>query len=503
MLRIPSRRRALLAVLLCTVLGVLGFQAAGAPAVAAPVPLTVTMLDFKFKLSRQKVPVGKVRFTVVNRGAQVHDFLIGAARTRRLKPGEKQTLTVTFRHAGRLTYRCSIPGHVALGMKGVLQVGAPPAEKTVTVTLTTTVTAPASTSTTVLPPLELTEIGKFERPVLVTSPPGDARRVYVVTQTGVVHEIVDGVLQPQPLLDIRDRVRAENETGLLGLAFAPDYAQTGRFYVNYNQRKGNGDLTLVEYVDKGARPVDPDSGRTVYEIVKPWENHNGGMLEFGPDGSLYISVGNGDSGVLNKPGAFSQTLDDLLGDILRIDPRSTATAPYTVPAGNPFAGREGAKPEIWAYGLRNPWRFDIDPGSGDMLIGDVGEGAMEELDLVPAGSGGGQNFGFPCFEGTLPLDRDAVCTTALPPAAEWPHSDSVCSITAGVYVHDPRLPALDDQFLVADYCGGDVLVGKRSPSMQFAPLGLHVAQPTSFGKDGVGRVYVCSLLGNVYRIDPL
>jgi glucose/arabinose dehydrogenase len=463
-----------------------------------PVVVSVTMRDYSFVLSRNRVPVGTVRFSFVNRGATAHDFAIAGRRSRLLQPGARSTMTVVFKRAGRIPYRCTVAGHASLGMKGVLVVGSPPAPTG------PTTTAPATTTTTAgVPALTLTHIGSFERPVLVDSPPGDPSRVFVVSQEGVIHEIDDGVLQPQPLLDIRDRVKEQSESGLLGLAFAPDFATSGHFYVDYNQYKGNDDLAIVEYTDRGARPVDEYSGRVVLEIVKPYENHNGGMLQFGPDGYLYIAVGNGDSGVVNKPGAFSQTLNDLLGDILRIDPSQSGDAPYTVPADNPFVNTPGARPEIWAYGLRNPWRFGIDPMTGNMLIGDVGEGTMEELDLVPAGSGGGQNFGFPCLEGTVPFDPTATCVDPVPPVAEWLHSSTVCSVIAGRYVHDPRLPALDGRFLVSDLCGGEILAGTPGgSSMSFADLGLHVAQPTSFGVDGQGRLYVCSLLGDVYRIDP-
>jgi glucose/arabinose dehydrogenase len=475
--------------------------AAGLAFAAAPAhkttSVTVTMRDYRFVLSRAKVPVGSVRFALVNRGATAHDFQIAGHRSRILQPGQKQTLTVTFAHASRQAYLCTIPGHAALGMTGVLTIGAPAVP-----TATTTTTAATMTTTSGPVALTLTQIGAFERPVLVTSPPGDTHDTFVVSQGGVIHELVDGVLQPGPFLDISDRVKEVSEPGLLGLAFAPDFATTGHFYVDYNQRKGNGDLAIVEYTDTGRRPVDPDSGRTLLEIVKPWENHNGGMLEFGRDGDLYIAVGDGDSGVTVPPGYYSQKLDSLLGKILRIDPHPSGGAPYTIPPGNPFADTPGARPEIWAYGFRNPWRFDIDPASGDMLIGDVGEGKMEELDLIPAGTNG-QNFGFPCLEGTLPFDATTTCASPVAPVAEFPHADTICATVGGVYLHDPRIPSLDDDFLTTDLCDGDVLAGARNSSaMTFASIGVHVDQPTSFGVDGAGRVYVCSLLGGVYRIDP-
>jgi len=474
-----------------------GVAVAAAPATSKPKPkpplVGVTMRDYRFVLSRAKVPVGAVRFALVNRGATAHDFAIAGRRSRILQPGQRQTMTVTFKRASRQEYVCTIPGHAALGMKGVLTVGAAHAPAASTSVATTTTTAAPQA-------LQLTQIGSFERPVLATSPPGDADHVFVVSQGGVIHELSDG--QPETFLDISDRVKEVSEPGLLGLAFAPDYATTGHFYVDYNTRHGNGDLAIVEYTDTGRRPVDPDSGRLVLSIVKPYENHNGGMLEFGKDGDLYISVGDGDSGVVVPPGFYSQDLGSLLGKILRIDPSPSNGRPYTIPPDNPFVNTPGARPEIWAYGFRNPWRYDIDPTSGDMLIGDVGEGKMEELDLIPAGTSG-QNFGFPCFEGTLPFDPTATCANPVAPVAEFAHASVTCANEGGVYAHDPRLPSLEDDFLTADLCGGDILMSPRNATqMTFSDLGIHVDQPTSFGVDGAGRIYVCSLLGPVYRIDP-
>lgn len=488
----------------CGVAAACGLFAAGvafaaAPATAEktkPTVVSVTMRDYRFVLTRAKLPVGTVRFVLVNRGATAHDFEIAGHRSRILQPGQRQSMTVTFRRASQQPYLCTIPGHAALGMKGVLTIGAAPLRATSVTSSAVTTTAVAQTA------LSLTQIGSFERPDLVAAPPGDADHVFVVSQGGVIHELIDGVLQPQPFLDISDRVKEVSEPGLLGLAFAPDYATTGHFYVDYNTRHGNGDLAIVEYTDNGRRPVDPDSGQTLLTIVKPYENHNGGMLEFGKDGDLYIAVGDGDSGVTVPPGFYSQKLDSLLGKILRIDPHPSGDQPYTIPPGNPFASTPGARPEIWAYGFRNPWRFDIDPASGDMLIGDVGEGRMEELDLIPAGTSG-QNFGFPCFEGTLTFDATATCVNAVAPIAEFAHAAETCATIGGVYMHDPRIPSLADDFLTADLCGGDVLYSRRtSTQMTFGDLGIHVDQPTSFGVDGAGRVYVCSLLGPVYRIDP-
>ena len=455
----------------------------------------VVARNYSFTLSRESVAAGAtVRFVVRNAGNTVHDFVVHGHRTRLLAPGRSQTITVRFPHRGHFTYLCSVPGHARLGMKGAFAVGtravsqpAPPAPPPVTVSGMAV----------------LTQVATTERPVLVTSPPGDDRRIFVVDQTGVVRVVEDGQLLPAPFLDLREKVHFSSEPGLLSLAFAPDYAESGLFYVAYNANVGNGDLRLSEFHRDATNPdlANPYSERIVLTIPKPWENHNGGMLQFGPDDDLYLSVGDGDSGVVYPPGFFAQSRDELLGDILRIDPRHGD--PYTVPAGNPFVDVAGARPEIWAYGLRNPWRFWIDPQTDDMYIGDAGEGAREEIDLVPKGTSG-QNFGWPCFEGTVQFDRAAQCVDPVPPLIDIPHAPDVCAVIGGVVARDPRLPALAGRYLYGDFCGGKLETAAVENGKVIASddLGLVVPELTSFGTDGVGRIYATSLTGAVYRLDP-
>jgi glucose/arabinose dehydrogenase len=251
--------------------------------------------------------------------------------------------------------------------------------------------------------------------------------------------------------------------------------------------------------------ADP-AGRELLRIVKPTADHNGGMMQFGPDGDLYIAVGDGGA---NPPsirvGAYGQTLDDLLGSILRIDPRHGD--PYTIPAGNPFATTAGARPEIVAYGLRNPWRFWIDPQTDAMLIGDVGEGSREEIDRLPLDRLG-LNFGWPCKEGTVTPPKVTIppsCATAAltPPLYQYPHSSTRCSITGGFVARDPRLPVLNGLYLWSDLCDDELYAIDPSAAEVVArPLGLGLEQPTSFGTDALGRVYVVTAGGGVYRIDP-
>jgi glucose/arabinose dehydrogenase len=475
------------------------------PRAKPPTAVRVVARDFSYALSRTAVPVGRVRFTVVNRGAVAHDFALGTRKTRLLRPGQAAVLVFAFARAGRFAFRCTVPGHARLGMRGTLTVGkAPRPARTTKPKPTITSTLPPTTSEPVR--LQLTKIGDFARPVYVTSPPGDPNRLFVAEQRGTVQEVVDGQVQPTPFLDVTDHVLEVSERGFLGIAFAPDYATSGRVYVDYTDRTGNGNVNVVEFRRSAGSPdqVDPYSARPILEIVKPWENHNAGMLQFGPDGYLYAAVGDGDSGVLNPPGAFAQTLDDLLGNILRIDPlHPDGQSPYSIPATNPFVGRADARPEVWDYGLRNPWRFSIDPASGDLYVGDAGEGQREEIDYV-AGNTGGVNFGWPCFEGTVAGPVAATCADPVAPVYDYDHGGGRCAVIGGVVVHDPRLPSLAGRYLYGDYCDGKLhsMRVDGGKATDVTDLGLTVPTLDAFGVDGLGRVYVAATDGGVYRLDP-
>ena len=468
---------------------------AAAPATARTITISVDASDYAFSLSRRSVPAGSnVRFVVRNRGNAVHDFVVKTKkRTRVLRPRQRQTITVAFPRKGTFRFVCSVPGHARLGMKGAIGVSVKPPP-------TPPPTPPVDTSEVA----SLTRIESFERPVLVTAPPGDARRIFVVEQGGTVRIVRDGTLVPSPFLDIRARVTAQGESGLLSIAFAPDYASTGLLYAFYNAREGPyGDIRLAEFRVDASDPdtVDPSSERTVLAIPKPYENHNGGMLQFGSDGNLYASVGDGDPGVLNRAGAFAQRLDVLLGNIIRIDPRRAD--PYAIPADNPFVAVPGASPEIWAYGLRNPWRFWIDPETDVLYVPDVGSTSREEINVV-ARVGRGLNFGWPCFEGTVVFDATATCENAVAPLLEYPRADGACAVIGGVVVRDERLPELSGRYLYGDLCTGAitalaVVEGRVTASGE---LGIVVPELASFGIDGLGRVYVISLRGDVYRLDP-
>jgi glucose/arabinose dehydrogenase len=479
----------LLAVSICAV--ALGGTASPSP--ASMFTIRVDARDYTFALSRRTVPAGSsVRFVVRNRGASPHDFVLKGKRTRILRRGQSQTVSVTFPRKGVFNFLCSVSGHARLGMRGSIGVSTkpPPPPKP---------PPPVDTSKLVA----LTRMGTFERPVLVAAPPGDARRLFVVEQAGTVRLVRDGTLLARPFLDIHEDVKLVSEPGLLSIAFAPDYATSGLFYAFYNTHAGNGDIRISEF---RRHATDPDlaerySERILLTIVKPWENHNGGMLQFGPDGYLYASVGDGDSGVLNPPGFFAQRKDSLLGTILRIDPRQGA--PYAIPPGNPFVSEPGALPEIWAYGLRNPWRFWIDHQTRSMFVADAGNAQREEVSLASLDQPG-LNFGWPCFEGTAPFDTTRTCSDARPPLLEYARSGSNCAVIGGVVVRDARIAALAGRFLFGDHCSGAITTievddGRVSSS---GDLGLVVPELTSFGVDGLDRVYAMNLRGDVFRLDP-
>jgi glucose/arabinose dehydrogenase/uncharacterized cupredoxin-like copper-binding protein len=487
------RAARLLGVLAVVVTAAFALSGAATPAPGRVVTVRVDAKDFPFTLSRRSVPAGStVRFVVRNRGGVPHDFVIKGKRTRLLDPNRSQTLTVAFPRKGTFRYVCSVPGHARLGMKGLFGASVKPP---------TTPVEPPPVNTSDL--VSLTKIGTFDRPVLVTAPAGDQHRIFVVEQTGAIRIVEDGQILPTPFLDLRDRIKFSSEPGLLSIAFAPDYATSGRFYVFYNSTAGNGDIHISEFRRDPTNPdlADPYTERILLTIVKPWENHNGGMLQFGPDGDLYASVGDGDSGVLHPPGFFAQHKDDLLGTILRIDPRHGD--PYAVPADNPFVSEQGALPEIWAYGLRNPWRFWIDATSGSLYVADTGNAQREEIDLAST-QRPGLNFGWPCFEGTVPFDTTRTCPGATPPLLDYPRAGADCAVIGGVVERDSRLAPLAGRYLYGDFCAGTITAiavesGKVTTSGE---LGVAVPQLTSFGVDALARVYALSLTGGVYRLDP-
>lgn len=343
--------------------------------------------------------------------------------------------------------------------------------------------------------------GGFERPVFAASPPQDATLLVVLEQhTGLVRAIRDGVTLAEPFLDLSGRSRASGfEQGLLGLAFHPQYAENGRFFVNYTDT--DGDTVIEAYqVSENPNRADPDSALEILHIPQPRANHNGGMLAFGPDGYLYI--GTGDGGGANDPDNAGQRLDTLLGKMLRID--VDGAAPYAIPPDNPFVNDPEALPEIWAYGLRNPWRFSFDRLTGDLWIADVGQNAREEINFQPADSPGGENYGWRVREGMICRPGQDPCD--LPEATDPIHDYGRPigqSITGGYVYRGPADPDLQGAYLFADWVTGEFwslrydgqgVTGLRSYAVP-------AQRVSSFGEDADGHVYVVDHAnGTLYRI---
>ena len=346
--------------------------------------------------------------------------------------------------------------------------------------------------------VRLQRIGTFDNPILVTAPPGDKRRVFVVEQTGRIRLLLGGKRVRQPFLDLRNDVIAGGEQGLLGLAFAPDYSRSGRFYVYFTGRDSNQKIQEFRRSSGSPNRASKSSRRQVMSMDDPYGNHNGGHLVFGPDKLLYI--GTGDGGSAGDPENRAQNLESPLGKILRIDPRRRGSSPYRSPASNPFVGRAGRN-EIYAFGLRNPWRYSFDRRNGDLFIGDVGQNEVEEIDYAPRGQARGRNYGWSCFEGRRRFEESRNCPNPVAPVLEYDRSGGECSVTGGVVARDPAVPDLAGRYVYGDFCAGRLrsfrIAGGRA--IEDRGLGLSVASLSSFGEDARGRVYATSLDGPVYR----
>jgi glucose/arabinose dehydrogenase len=348
--------------------------------------------------------------------------------------------------------------------------------------------------------VRLNRIGDFDQPLYVAQPPGEDEDLYVVEKEGRVVVVDDGSPRPEPFLDLGGEVTTGSEQGLLSIAFAPDYERSGRFYVDYTDRDGNTRIEEVRRDEDDPLRADPDTRRRLLGIEQPFENHNGGLLLFGPDGLMY--VGTGDGGSAGDPMGNAQDLSTLLGKILRIDP--AAGDPYRVPSSNPFADEQGTRGEIYSYGLRNPWRFSFDRETDALSIGDVGQDSLEEIDLVGRGEGRGANFGWPAFEGDERFDEGEEAQDAIPPVLTYPLTEA-CAVTGGYVVRDERLRSLYGRYLYGDFCVGELrsfTADPRPDAGDDRALGPTVPQLSSFGEDNRGRVYVASLDGPVYRLDP-
>jgi glucose/arabinose dehydrogenase len=337
----------------------------------------------------------------------------------------------------------------------------------------------------------------LDAPVFLTAPPGDTR-AFVVEQPGRIRVLRGGSVRPTPFLDITDRVRAGGERGLLGLAFHPAYASNGLFFVYYTRSDG---ASRVARFEVGADPdlADPGSESVVLDVPQPFSNHNGGMMAFGPGGELFIALGDG--GGAGDPNGNGQDTDTLLGSLLRID--VDGAQPYAIPPGNPFASG-GGRPEIWALGLRNPWRFSIDVPTGRIWIGDVGQDRAEEINRRSLADAG-VNYGWSITEGSDCFQASTCDTDGLAaPFHSYDH-DRGCSVIGGYVYRGDAAPALRGQYFFSDFCAGFL---HSLDAAAVAPEPVEWATPElgrvlSLGRDAAGEVYVLTAAGDIWRIDGL
>jgi glucose/arabinose dehydrogenase len=364
----------------------------------------------------------------------------------------------------------------------------------------------------------------FDRPVAITHAGDQSGRVFVVEQRGTIRIVQEGQLNPEPFLDLSAQVQCCGEEGLLGLAFPPNYTEKGHFYIYYTRQDGNNQVSRYR-VSPDPDIADPNSEEEILFLHHPtYANHNGGKLAFGPDGYLYI--GTGDGGGAGDPQNNAQNLASLMGKILRIDAEGAHLAiknlsnplffpllsggtgssegAYAIPSDNPFLNDPQARPEIWAFGLRNPWRFSFDAETGDLYIADVGQQAMEEINFQPASSSGGENYGWNILEGNLCFSPSNACTPPphySPPVSVYEHSQG-CSVTGGEVYRGTTYPLLEGIYLYGDYCSGRIwgLVqdGSVWQSRELLDTSYRIS---TFGSDEMGDLYLADLNnGTIYRI---
>jgi glucose/arabinose dehydrogenase len=374
-------------------------------------------------------------------------------------------------------------------------IGAPTTPLTAAPTTGATNAPPAPTSPG-NPVVTITQLGAFRQPVDVKFNPTNGT-TYVVEQAGLVVIMKDG--QPDTVaLDMTNLTSAGGERGLLGLAIAPDGTLA---YVDYTNN--DGDTRIDEYAIAADGTFTPSSRRNVLGFAQPYPNHNGGEVVFGPDHMLYIGTGDGGAG--GDPQRRALNVGEWLGKILRIDPHQSANGPYSVPPDNPFVAVAGARPEIWAVGLRNPWRFSFDRATGDLWIADVGQSKWEEVDAAWAADGGGRgmNFGWSAMEGNHRYNDDQPTDGATPPVYEYAHGKAGCSISGGVRYRGAAIPALVGWYVFGDYCGGKVRGLQVQGNAVTGEIELGAVPSISAVTEAAdGELLVCSLDGHVYAITP-
>lgn len=344
----------------------------------------------------------------------------------------------------------------------------------------------------------------FTKPVYVADAKDGSGRLFVVEKRGLIRIVREGKRVKEPFLDLRAVVRSDgNEQGLLSAAFHPDYPANGRLFVAYTDL--NGDLVVARYSVSDEHPdlVSPASATILLTVAKSYDDHNGGQLVFGPDGYLYLGIGDG--GAEAEPAGNAQNLESPLGKLMRIDvDRKEGDRPYAVPADNPFVLDTSAWPEIWAFGLRNPWRFSFDRATGDLYLADVGLWMAEEINVQAAGDGGGHNYGWNLMEGELchrPGDDGVCATEGLTSPVYTYHHGAECAVIGGYVYRGAEIPSLDGWYLFGDLCSGRIKGltrgsdGWAAVNMTKTPLAI-----TSFGEDAEGELYVTDLDGGLYRV---
>ncbi|MCZ6800759.1 MAG: PQQ-dependent sugar dehydrogenase [Nitrospirae bacterium] len=331
---------------------------------------------------------------------------------------------------------------------------------------------------------------RFSKPIFLTPSPDKTNRLFAVEQNGYILILHGGTVLPTPFLDISGKLSTGGEKGLLGLAFHPVFASNGRFFVNYTRAEDRA--TVIAEYHVSSNPNQAMKKETILLIIpQPYRNHNGGMIAFGPDGYLYIGMGDG--GKRGDPKNFAQNQHELLGKFLRID--VDRQRPYAIPADNPFLKEQG-QPEIFAWGLRNPWRFSFDRKTGDLWAGDVGQKKWEEIDVIQKG----KNYGWRFLEGTHCYNPKTNCRKAsnlVDPVIEYGHSSGRCSVTGGYVYRGTEIPHLNGTYFFGDYCSGEIWGYRDGKTQLLLDTDLNIA---SFGEDLAGELYVVGHKGKIYQI---
>ncbi len=349
-----------------------------------------------------------------------------------------------------------------------------------------------------------TVMGGFHRPIYATHAGDESGRLFVLEQSGKIWILRDGARMAVPFLDVSSLItqvaltQRYTEQGLLGIAFHPDFVSNGRFFINYTDRRGGTVVARYQVMPNQPDLADPSSGQIIFQLPQPYANHNGGHIDFGHDGYLYVALGDG--GSANDPLGAGQNRQLLLGTILRLD--VDGALPYAIPADNPFRGDAAALDEIWAYGLRNVWRFSFDRVTGDMYLADVGQNQWEEVNFQPADSPGGENYGWNVYEANT-IFAGGSAPNHVGPFYAYNHSLG-CSVTGGYVYRGPALAELQAVYLFGDYCTGRIWASWRDNSMTWRTLELMKTNLaiSSFGEDEAGEVYVVDYAGTLYRFEP-